>query len=198
MLVCPSKFFKKTLLTLGLQEVFGIYETDEDGVLSFQRPQGAKKAKIEKGEAEVDSKLTGANAVMFHVVDEEGKSLFGQNYQVGHIANLSESSLEYRWDVPPAGPKHLVPIHQDNFEGAIHPGTRLRVKFRQPFAMKSYYFEMTALVRSVSKGEGESPNRASVSIEFQEMKPEDRQAIGDFVRDLKKFREILGQGGSAV
>jgi anti-sigma B factor antagonist len=197
-LVSPSKFIKKTLLTLGLQEVFGIYETDEDGVLSFQRPQGAKKAKIEKDEAEVDSKLTGANAVMFHVVDEEGKSLFGPNHQVGHITNLSESSLEFRWDVPAPGPKHLVPIHQDNFEGAIHPGTRLKVKFRQPFAMKSYYFEMTALVRSVSKGEGDHPNRGAIAIEFQEMKPEDRQAIGDFVRDLRKFRDILGQGGSAV
>jgi anti-anti-sigma factor len=212
-LVSPSKFIKKTLLTLGLQEVFGIYETDEDGVLSFQRPQGAKKAKISGEESGKDEKLTGANAIMFQVVDEEGKSLYGSSgrgsgpvqagqlgttHLVGHITNLTESTLEFRFDVPPAGPKHLVPIHQENFESAVHPGTRLHVKFRQPFAMKSYYFEITALVLGVSKGEGDNPHRASVSIEFREMKPEDRQAIGDFVRDLRKFREILGKGGDAV
>ena len=197
-LVCPSKFIKKTLLTLGLQEVFGIYETDEDGVLSFQRPQGAKKQKISKEESEVDDKLTGANALMFHVVDEEGKSLYGQTHQVGRITNLTEGSLEFQWDVPPPGPKHLVPIHQENFDAAVHPGTRLKTKFRQPFAMKSYYFEVAALVSAVGKGDAENPNRATVSVDFQEMKPEDRQAIGDFVRDLRKFRDILAKGGNAV
>ena len=60
-----------------------------------------------------------------------------------------------------------------------------------PFAMKSYYFEIASLVTSVVKGDAENPNRATIAIDFQEMKPEDRQAIGDFVRDLRKFRDIL-------
>src|SRR5262245_38541100 len=51
-LVQPSKFIRKTLITLGLLEVFSLYETEEDGVLAFVKPEGAKKAKIDKSEVE--------------------------------------------------------------------------------------------------------------------------------------------------
>ena len=49
-LVQPSKFIKKTLLTLGLHEVFNIYETDEDGVLCFEKPGGAKRTRLSKAD----------------------------------------------------------------------------------------------------------------------------------------------------
>ena len=65
---------RKGVQILGLQEVFNLYESDEDGVLSFEKPGGAKKARISKGDAEVDESLTGANKAMFKVVDEEGKA----------------------------------------------------------------------------------------------------------------------------
>jgi anti-sigma B factor antagonist len=197
-LVQPSKFIKKTLLTLGLQEVFNIYETDEDGVLAFQRPQGAKKSKIGKESSEVDQKLTGANNIMFHVVDEEGKDLYGSNWQVGRITDLSEKSLEFHWQVPAPGPKHLIPISSENFDSAFHPGTRLRVKFQQPFAMKSHYFEMTGQVSNLEHGEGDNPSDAAITIEYGDMKPEDRESLVGFVKDLKKFREILSKGGEMV
>jgi anti-sigma B factor antagonist len=196
-LVQPSKFIKKTLLTLGLQEVFSIYETDEDGALSYLRPSGAKKAKIARGDAETDEKLTGANAVMFLVVDEEMKPLFGQNPQVGRIANLTETSLEVKWEVPPPGPKHLVPISTENFESALHPGTRLKVKFRQPFAMKSHYFELSGQITSVERAEGEGHD-VTVGVEYKDMKPEDRTALVGYVQDMKKFREILKKSGEQV
>lgn len=197
-LVQPSKFIKKTLLTLGLQEVFAIYETDEDGALSYLRPSGAKRAKLSKGDADTDDKLTGANAVMFLVVDEEGKSLYGQNPQVGHINNLTENSIEFRYEVPPPGPKHLVPLSTENFESAIHPGTRLKAKFRQPFARKAYYFELTGTVGKVTRGAGDSANPATVVVEGLDMKPEDRAAISEYVKDLKKFRDMLVKGGELV
>jgi len=197
-LVQPSKFIKKTLLTLGLQEVFDICDTDEDGALHYLRPSGAKKSKIAKGDAEKDSKLLGANAVMFLVVDEEGKHLFGQNPQVGRISKLSEASLEIRWEIPQPGPKHLVPISTENFDSALHPGTRLKVKFRQPFAMKSHYFELGGLVAGVARGEADNPNEAVVGVEYKDMKPEDRTALVGYVQDMKKFREILKQSGEQV
>ena len=197
-LVSPSKFIKKTLLTLGLQEVFSIYETEEDGVLAFVKPAGAKKSKIEKGDSEVDEKLTGANICTFLVVDEEGKHLFGQTPQVGHIAKIEEGSLEFRWQIPAPGPKHLVPISSENFDSALHPGTRLRLSFRQPFARKAYSFNVGGSVRNIAKGEGENPNEAQVAIDYKDMKDEDRQAIVDYVRDMKKFREELGKSGSMV
>jgi anti-sigma B factor antagonist len=197
-LVAPSKFIKKTLLTLGLQEVFDLYETDEDGALHYLRPSGAKKSKLSKGDAEKDDKLLGANAVMFLVVDEEGKPLFGQNPQVGRITALTETSLEIRWEIPGPGPKHLVPVSTENFDSAFHPGTRLKVKFRQPFAMKSHYFELSGLVTNVDRGAGESPNDVSIGVEYKDMKPEDRTALVGYVQDMKKFREILKQSGQQV
>jgi anti-sigma B factor antagonist len=197
-LVQPSKFIKKTLLTLGLQEVFAIYETDEDGALSYLRPSGAKKGAIKKGDAETDEKLLGSNAVMFLVVDEEGKPLYGNNPQVGRITNLTETALELKWEVPPPGPKHLVPVSTENFDSALHPGTRLKVKFRQPFAMKSHYFELHGLVSKCDRGEGENPNEAAIGVDYKDMKPEDRSALVGYVQDMRKFKEILKQGGEAV
>ncbi len=197
-LVQPSKFIKKTLLTLGLQEVFDIYETDEDGVLAFQRPHGAKKTRLSRDESEVDDKLTGSNAIMFRVVDEEGKDLFGPNPQVGHIHSLAENSLQFGWQVPPPGPKHLVPLSTENFDSAFHPGTRLRVKFRQPFAMKSHYFELSGSITTLARGEGENPGEAVFTVEYKDMKPEDRTALTGYVQDMKKFRDILAKGGEMV
>ncbi len=196
-LVAPSKFIKKTLLTLGLQEVFNIYDTDEDGVLCFEKPGGAKKAKLTKADAETDDKLTGSNAAMFKVVDEEGKDLFGQNWQVGRITNLTGKSLEIGWQVPPPGPRHLVPISTENFDAAIHPGTRMKVKFRQPFAMKSHYFELGGLVTRVNPG-SEGSEETTLSVDYLDMKEEDRAALTGFVQDLKQFRDILAKGGDMV
>lgn len=197
-LVHPSKFIKKTLLTLGLQEVFAIYESDEDGVLSFGKG-GGKKETLSKGDAETDDKLTGANAIMFRVVDEEGKDLYGSSPQVGRIASLSENSVSFKWQVPPPGPKHMVPISTENFDAALHPGTRLRVKFRQPFAMKAHYFELGGLLtRAARGGNDEAPDEAEFSLEYQDIKDEDRAALSGLVKDLQQFRDILGKTGNQV
>ncbi len=197
-LVQPSKFIRKTLLTLGLQEVFNIYETDEDGVLSFLKPGGGKKAKLTH-EGETDDKLTIANAIMFSVVDEEGKNLYGDKPQVGRITNLSDNSLQFRWLVPPPGPKYMVPISSENFDSALHPGTRLRVKFRQPFAMKAYYFELGGLLTKVAKGDNpELPEEASFHLDYSAIKEEDRAALVGLVKDLAQFRSLIGKSGSQL
>ncbi len=198
-LVQPSKFIRKTLLTLGLQEVFSLFESDEDGVLHFTQPKGVTGLKLSGEESEKDEKLSGANALMFRVVDEEGKDLFGHTTQVGRISKLEDGALEFHWEVPAPGPKHLVPISTENFGSAIHPGTRLRVKFRQPFAMKSHYFEVGTLVAHADKTVAPSgAAEAQVRVTFQDMKDEDRAALSQFVADLKKFRDVLSGAGEQV
>jgi len=198
-LVQPSKFIRKTLLTLGLQEVFSIYETDEDGVMAYLKPGGAKRSKLESGGGETDDKMTGANAIMFSVVDEEGKNLFGDKPQVGRISNLAEGSIEFRWQVPAPGPRHMVPISSENFDAALHPGTRLRVKFRQPFAMKAYYFELSGLLTKVLKGASpDTPDEAEFHLDYQDIKDEDRAALSGFVKDLAQFRTLIGKGGDQL
>ncbi len=198
-LVAPSKFIKKTLVTLGLQEVFRIYENDEDGVLSFKRPGEIASVKISSADAERDEKLSGANAALFKVIDEAGKDLFGQTQQVGRIDQLQENGLLFTWEIPAPGPKHLVPISSENFDAAIHPGTRLRLKFRQPFALKSYYFEMASLVTRVTKAPNEDgKTAATVHVDYAGVKPEDRSALSGLVADLKRFRAELGKAGEQV
>ncbi|MHC4821768.1 MAG: STAS domain-containing protein [Planctomycetota bacterium] len=198
-LVQPSKFIKKTLLTLGLQEVFNIYESDEDGVLSFNAGGGAEEMKLGDDNAARDEKIAGANAIMFRVVDEEGNDLYGSNPQVGRITELADGNLTFRWDIPSPGPRHLVPISSENFDAAIHPGTRMRAKFRQPFAMKSHYFELGGLVSTVDKGEEtDGKTEAHVTFEYQDVSDEDGEALSAFVADLAKFREALGGAGEQV
>ena len=197
-LVAPSKFIKKTLLTLGLQEVFNIYEADEDGVFAFLKPKDAKRVTLTKADGDTDEKLTGVNTIMFKVVNEEGKDLFGQNWQVGRISNLTASNLDLAWQVPPPGPKHLVPISNENVDAALHPGTRMELRFRQPFAMKAHYFELVGLATRVNRSTVDGADTVAMTAEYQTMSDEDRAALTGFVQDLKQFRDLLGKGGTQV
>jgi len=196
-LVQPSKFIKKTLLTLGLQEVFGIYDSDEDGVLSFQ--QDVVTMKLGGKDAAVDEKLAGTNAIMFRVVDEEGNDLFGHNPQIGRITSLEDGTVHFKWQVPAPGPRHLVPISTENFSSAVHPGTRMKAKFRQPFARKSHYFDIGGLVSRVTSGQNEEgATEAQVSMDWQEVSDDDRAALSGYIADMKKFKDVLGKSGEQV
>ena len=93
----------------------------------------------------------------------------------------------------------MVPISTENFDAALHPGTRLRVKFRQPFAMKAYYFELSGLLNQVKKGENpEAPEEATFTLDYADIKEEDQAALSGLVKDLAELRSLIGKGGDQL
>lgn len=189
-IITPSKFVRKALTVLGLHEYFGIYETQEEGVLFFQKPGEVSGEKIDP--VEVDEKLLGENAIMFRLRDEKGAELLGPAPFVGKISSLYADGLQYRWDVPKAGGRSQLTT--DNFDELIHPGRALSVKFRQPFVAKTKYFEADAAVMKVNKDiDDEGVTESRIHISYTKMDEGDRKLLEDYAADLDKYRkEIKG------
>jgi anti-anti-sigma factor len=180
LLARPSKFLKKTLLTLGLEEVFKIFETVEDALLHFRK--GATVGAINLEGSEYDESLTGAVPLLFRP-RAAGDDDAAPN-QVGRIVTLYEDGLLFRYD--PAG--EIDPVELD-----LRPGNTLKLKFRQPFATKERYFEMDARVQQVSEIEGETKGDATVTVRvlYDKIADEDRDILRQFVKDQASWRAEL-------
>ena len=176
----PSKFISKTLATLGLETVFTAYQTVEDGILHFKK--GENVGKIDLSDAEQDESLTGAVPVLFRKDDKENLP----PNQVGRIVTLYEDGLLFRYEPSTKGGK-------DPVESELVEGTRLKIKFRQPFAVKDQYFEMAALITQSSKTTGPSDGGGNetvitVRVRYEKIRDEDRKHLLQLVRDLDSWK----------
>jgi len=172
----PSKFIKKTLATLGLESVFSIYETVEDAIMHFKK--GEKIGQLHLDDSETDESLTGAVPILFRKDVKDGPA--APPNQVGRILSLYEDGLLFRYE-PEAKTKGKDPVAGELVEGA-----RLKLKFRQPFAIKDHYFEMTGTVAQATKGEQDGS--ITVRTKYDRIKDEDRKHLQQFVRDLDSWK----------
>lgn len=179
----PSKFLRKTLVTLGLDSMFKIFETAEAGVAHFKRGTDAGQIKLEQPEHD-DSGLTGQVPILFRPISAAGDTAMPN--QVGRIVNLHKDALDFRCD-PPQGAK-------DAGSGLdqIKQGARLKLKFRQPFVIKDHYFEMEGVVlevkRSFSLEESSSTGMMQVKVRYDKVKDEDRMHLEQFWRDQDEWK----------
>jgi anti-anti-sigma factor len=193
-LVQPSKFVKKTLLTLGLDELFKIFDADVDAIGFFH--SGAEETAIDLKSlpVETDDKLIGAGAILFRPIGESGGEAApptrGAIHAVGRILNLYKDGPVFRWRIPDPGTEAAgTGITTENFDQRIHEGTPLRIKFRQPLAVKSHFFEAEARIKSVEKAMEEGGvEEATLSLEYTSMDPDDREVLDRYVDDLDEFR----------
>lgn len=177
----PSKFVKRTLVTLGLDGVFTIFDSVENAVRHLH--QGGDVGEIALEGGEYDEALTGSVPILFRpAANDEVPN------QVGRIVTLYEDGLLFRYE--PDHEKGADPV-----EGFLKAGASLKLKFRQPFAIKEYYFEMTADVVEVTRMLSDDENQAvsAVRVRYNEIKDEDRKHLAQFVRDQEAWKaEIRG------
>lgn len=186
-LVQPSKFVKKALKVLGLQEYFKVMETEEEGVLCFHRPGEVEGMRLDELEVEPDEKLLGENAIMFRVLDDKGESALGPTPFVGKISSLYRDGLRFRWSVPAVESRSA--LHAGNFGDYMEPGRTLSLKFRQPFAAKTKYFEAKGSIVKTDKDAREGDNdEATVHVQYTDIAPEDKQMLDTFVDDIEGLR----------
>ena len=173
----PSRFLKKTLVTLGLEEIFKVFETVEDGILHFKK--GADVGQLDLEGAETDESLTGAVPILFRPRDKADDA----PNQVGRIVTLYPEGLLFRYE--PEG--DLDPVEMD-----VKEGTTLKLKFRQPFAQKEHYFEMDAQVQQLNRLEGEGGERVlTIKVAYDKIKDEDKDVLANFVKDQENWRAEL-------
>jgi len=177
----PSKFIKKTLTTLGLDSVFVIFESVEAGVKHFLTGEDVGQIQLEGGE--YDESLTGSVPIIFRPLGGEGEAVPNQ---VGRIVTLYEDGLLFRYEPDEKG--------SDPVEQFLQAGQSLKLKFRQPFAVKEYYFEMSGQVVEVSKMSGGDDDDSAVDavrIRYDHIKEDDRTHLEQFVRDQESWKAEL-------
>ncbi len=186
-LVQPSAFFRKTLVTLGLDKLFSVYESVDDGVGHYTSKLAAPGADLGQ---EIDETLTGANAILFSIEPP----LPGAKRYVGRITSLYNNGLKFRWDVPGWTRDFRPPLSTANFDKEMHPGRRLRIKFRQPFMVQGHYFEMDASIANISRDvHDDGQDVASFSVKYENAKAEDLSMLKRFVDDMAELRSEIDQ-----
>jgi anti-sigma B factor antagonist len=178
----PSKFIKKTLMTLGLDDVFKIFESVEAAIQHFKTGEDVGELKLEGGE--YDEAITGSVPILFRPVGTGGDDALPN--QVGRIVTLYEDGLLFRYE-PDAGKADPVASY-------LTPGQSLKLKFRQPFAVKEYYFEMSGNIVEVNKmsgGDDEDSEVDAVRVRYDEIKADDREHLEQFVRDQESWKAEL-------
>jgi len=188
-LVQPSNFFRKTLVTLGLDKLFSCYETTDDGVHHFEAKGKSGAPGADLG-AEIDSTLLGANALMFSLEPP----IAGAKRYVGRITSLYNNGLKFRWEVPGWTRDFRPPLSTANFDKEIHPGRRMRIKFRQPFMVQGHYFEMDATIALIARDVlDDGRNEAAFSVKYDGAKPDDLALLKRFVDDMAELRSEIDQ-----
>ncbi len=175
----PSKFVKKTLTTLGLDSVFKVFDSVESAMLHFKKGLDIGQLNLEGGEE--DDALKGETPILFRPIGEKGDELPNQ---VGRIVTLREDGLLFRCDVSADG--------SDPISNFLQSGTQIKMKFRQPFAVKDYYFEMTGEVIDVTRADEESNHVLTARVSYGDMKSSDREHLDEFVKNHKEWKSELG------
>lgn len=190
-LAAPSNFFRKTLVTLGLDRIFCVYDTTDDGVTHFVGKFARPGSDL--GD-EVDETLTGQNAILFSLVPPVSTKRY-----VGRITSLYANGLKFRWEVPGWTRDYRPPISTANFDKEIHPGRRLRIKFRQPFMVQGHYFEMDASIAYVTRDVlDDGTNQASFSLKYEGARTDDLALLKRFVDDMAELRSEIDQARGQV
>jgi anti-anti-sigma factor len=179
----PSRFVRKTLVTLGLEQVFPVFETVEDGILHFKRGADVTRLNLEGGEQ--DEAIKGSVPIVFRRTTA-GKGEAPPN-QVGRIVTLLENGLLFRYDS--GGP-------EDPVEKQLTAGSALKIKFRQPFAVKEHYFEMEATITEVNVLQGEEGRVVNCRVRYDKISDEDEKHLAQFLLDQEMWRAELRKPAS--
>jgi anti-anti-sigma factor len=177
----PSRFMQRALVTLGLEDVFKIFETVEDGILHFKKGADVSRINLEGGE--FDEALTGAVPILFR--SAAGPKDNAPPNQVGRIVTLYDDGLLFRYE--PTGAN-------DPVEKQLAKGALLKLKFRQPFAIKDHYFEMDATITEVNAltgGAADEERVVTVRARYDRIRDEDKKHLAQFVRDQESLRSEL-------
>lgn len=167
----PSKFLQATIRTLGIDQIFKVFENDDDAVKHFAG--GADEGTAQFEGVPVDEKLLGSTDMFFCLKDEPDREA------VGKILALWEDGPTFKY---PSDPDR-VKIDPDE----LMIGRGLGIRFRQPFLDQERFFEMDAeivMAMDLDDTEGASKFR----LKYTKIDPEDEKILKQFVADQDLLR----------
>ena len=167
----PSKFFQSTIATLGIDQIFKIFPTDEEAVKYFHDLGGEEQKEFEG--VPVDEKLLGSTSMFFRLLDDPS------SMAVGKILSIYEDGPTFKY---PSDPDR-VKIDPDE----LTIGRKIWIKFRQPFLEKERFFEMDAeIVMAVDLDDTEGASK--YRLRYTRIDDKDAKVLEQFVRDQDLIR----------
>ncbi len=167
----PSKFFQSTVSTLGLDQIFKIFPSDEEAVQYFA---GGEEVLAELKEVPVDEKLLGSTVMFFRLLDKPDAGM-----AVGRILSIYEDGPTFKYPTAP----DKIKIRPDE----MIIGRKLWAKFRQPFLEKERFFVVEAEIVMAVDLEDE-PGASKYRLRYTDIDAGDRKALDQFVRDQDLLR----------
>jgi anti-anti-sigma factor len=179
----PSRFVKKTLLTAGLAEVFRVLDSVDDALDHFHGNRGVARSDFK--DIEPSWTIAGSVPVLFRPVGDAHEALHPN--QVGRVVSLLPDGILFRYA------PHAENGAKDPVRGSLRQGARLKLKFRQPFVFKEYYFELEAVIVQVSElfGDDAEPGVVTVKVRYDRIKDDDRKHLEQFCRDQDEWKAEL-------
>ena len=165
----PSNFVQITIKTLGIDQIFAIYGSDEESVAHFQGEESVEEQHFEG--ARVDASLLGSTDLRFALSDEPDR------FAEGRILSIYEDGLTFKY---PADPDRMS-IDPDD----LQLGGGLHLEFQQPFLDKERAFKMEADIVFAVDLDDES---TKFRLQYTKIDEEDRKVLEGFVKDQDLFR----------
>jgi anti-anti-sigma factor len=170
----PGTFIRKTLTTLGLDQVFRTFESVEAGVKHF-RP-GEEVGDIESEGVSCGEGPVAALPILFRPAGDVESE--GMPNSVGRIVTLREDGVTFRYE-PGTDQGGVDPV-----ERFLRAGQTLRLKFRLPFAVEAAsHLEVSGHVVEVVAPRLEEDACWVVTVRYDDLPPGDRERLRPFPGD---------------
>ncbi|MEM8883322.1 MAG: STAS domain-containing protein, partial [Planctomycetota bacterium] len=170
----PSKFFQTTIVTLGIDQIFHIYENDDEAVKHFHGEGGEEKTDFE--EIPVDESQLGSTKLFFKLLDAP------ESMGVGKILSLWEDGPTFKYPSDP----DKVKIEPDD----LMIGGKVWIKFRQPFLEKERFFEMEAEITMAIDLENDPHGACKYRLRYTKIDPKDQKVLEEFVKVQDEIRRL--------
>lgn len=152
----PSRFMRATIQTLGLDQIFEVFPSDAAAVAYLGRARPADGLPVDEG-------LLGSTAIFFRLLDAGDTA-------VGRILSLHEDGVAFQY---PADPDRVKIDPED-----LGTGSKLWIRFRQPFLDRERFFEMEAEILSAADFDGEG---RKYRLRYTRIDDRDRETLARLV-----------------
>lgn len=161
----PSAFFRTTVATLGIHEIFQIYPNDVMAMEHFKG--GGGEEKTDSGGVLADEWQAGSTEFHFGILEEQGAPA------VGELLALFEDGVTFQY---PSDPDR-VKVDPDE----LQLGGKLRARFRVPFLEQEHQLECEVEIVMAVDVEDDPYGASMYRVRYTRIDPEDRLALADFL-----------------
>jgi anti-sigma B factor antagonist len=169
----PSKFFQTTIATLGIDQIFKIFATDDAAVGYFHNEDSEEQHEFEG--VPVDESLLGSTKISIRLMDNPDAMA------VGKILSIYEDGLTFKYPYD----ADKVKIDPDDFQ----IGSKVWIKFRQPFLEQKRYFEAEGELTMAMDLDNDPANAVKFRVLYKKIDSKDEEALAAFVKDQDLLRK---------